>query len=143
MNMLSKKTKKAIIFGLLGGVVGFAVAAVLFFVSFIMLIGFWGTPGFFPAEILITGIILSSLILILSTILRFKRFGILTSLIIFFISYIITIKVCRMQVPFIPLGARESSIFCAMVLIVPFLVWAMFTVRGIKIGLSLASKNNK
>lgn len=139
--MLSKRTKKSILFGFLGGVVGFVIAVVLFFLSFVLLFGWWGAPEFLPTQIFIIGVIISFSILILSFVLKLKRFGILTSIVIFLMSYIATLITCRM--PNFPVGAEEIPIFCITVLIMPFLVWIMFIIAGIKKGLSVVTKGDK
>lgn len=139
--MLSKRAKKGIIYGFLGGVVGFVIASFLFTLSCALAFkAGWNFP-IYPIQILVVGAAVAFIFLFFSVILKFKRFGILTALIIFLISYIGTLNLSRKSE--LPIQAREMPILWMIGWIITILVWIMFIIAGIKRGISIANKNNK
>ncbi len=136
--MLSKRTKKVIVFGFWGGITGFVVALLLFVPSCALAFkAGWSLP-IYPLQILIGGTIVAFFILILSIILNLKRFGTISSTVFFLISYIMTLQISKKAE--LPIEAREMPLLWIAIWVTIFLVWGMFIIAGIKKGTSQTDK---
>lgn len=140
--MLSKKIKNAIIFGFLGGVVGFVIAIVFFVLSCSVNLGLGGAwrPPIYPMRIIVVGTITACSILALSLILRIKLAGRLIALVIFLMAYIVAMKIS--QSPELPIYFNSAPVFCISG-IVSALILLMFIYAGVKQGMSLSDRDNK